>query len=93
MVEAKEYVFNPLQAEKEISAGNFYLKKGNLRAAARRYLITLEHLGYVASDRKMYALTAKVLRLGQSYMHSSRLPRLVQPELYRLAHALKEALQ
>ncbi len=64
---------------------------GLSRAAARRYLITLEHLGYVASDRKMYALTAKVLRLGQSYMHSSRLPRLVQPELYRLAHALKEA--
>ena len=33
----KEYTLNPLQAEKEISAGNFYLKKGNLRAAARRY--------------------------------------------------------
>ena len=61
------------------------------RAAARRYLITLEHLGYVSSDRKMYALTPKVLRLGQSYMHSARLPRLVQPELHRLAYALKEA--
>ena len=61
------------------------------RAAARRYLITLEHLGFVSSDRKMYALTAKVLRLGQSYMHSSRLPRIVQPELHRLAHTLKEA--
>jgi len=61
------------------------------RAAARRYLITLEHLGYVSSDRKMYALTPKVLRMGQSYMHSARLPRLVQPELHRLAYALKEA--
>ncbi|KQU67940.1 IclR family transcriptional regulator [Rhizobacter sp. Root16D2] len=61
------------------------------RAAARRYLITLEHLGYVNSDRKMYALTPKVLRMGQSYMHSARLPRIVQPELHKLAYALKEA--
>jgi len=61
------------------------------RAAARRYLITLEHLGYVSSDRKMYSLSPKVLRLGQSYMHSARLPRIVQPELHKLAYALKEA--
>ncbi len=61
------------------------------RAAARRYLITLEHLGYVSSDRRMYSLSPKVLRLGQSYMHSARLPRIVQPELHKLAYALKEA--
>src|SRR5688572_22352357 len=64
---------------------------GLTRAAARRYLITLEHLGFVTSERKMYALTPKVLRLGQSYMHSARLPRIVQPELYKLAYAMKEA--
>ena len=64
---------------------------GLTRAAARRYLITLEHLGYVSSDRKMYSLSPKVLRLGQSYMHSARLPRIVQPELQKLAFALKEA--
>ena len=64
---------------------------GLTRAAARRYLITLEYLGYVTSDRKMYSLTPKVLRLGQSYMHSARLPRIVQPELHKLAYALKEA--
>jgi len=61
------------------------------RAAARRYLITLEHLGYVRSERGQWALSAKVLRLAQSYMHSGRLPRLVQPELHKLASALKEA--
>jgi IclR family pca regulon transcriptional regulator len=64
---------------------------GLTRAAARRYLITLEHLGFVTSERKMYALTPKVLRLGQSYMHSARLPRIVQPELHKLAYAMKEA--
>ena len=64
---------------------------GLTRAAARRYLITLEYLGFVTSDRKMYSLSPKVLRLGQSYMHSARLPRVVQPELHRLAHEVKEA--
>jgi IclR family transcriptional regulator, pca regulon regulatory protein len=64
---------------------------GLTRAAARRYLITLEYLGYVTSDRRMYSLSPKVLRLGQSYMHSARLPRIVAPELHKLAYALKEA--
>jgi IclR family transcriptional regulator, pca regulon regulatory protein len=64
---------------------------GLTRAAARRYLITLEHLGYAGSDGKLYSLTPKVLRLGQSYMYSARLPRIVQPELNRLASTLKEA--
>ncbi|MEP7352818.1 MAG: tetratricopeptide repeat protein [Acidobacteriota bacterium] len=31
------YTFNPLQAKKEISAGDFYRKKGNYRAAVNRY--------------------------------------------------------
>jgi tetratricopeptide (TPR) repeat protein len=33
----KEYSFNPLEAARNITAGNFYFKKGNFRAAARRY--------------------------------------------------------
>jgi tetratricopeptide (TPR) repeat protein len=32
-----EYTFNPLQAEKELKIGNFYMKKGKYRAAAIRY--------------------------------------------------------
>jgi tetratricopeptide (TPR) repeat protein len=34
----KEYSFNPLEASRNIVAGNFYFKKGNYRAASRRYL-------------------------------------------------------
>lgn len=34
----KEYSFNPLEAQRNITAGNFYYKKGNLRAGQRRYL-------------------------------------------------------
>lgn len=33
----KTYAFNPLQAAKEIRVGNYYFKKGNYRAAARRF--------------------------------------------------------
>ena len=34
----KEYVFNPLQAAKELQTGNFYFKKGSYKAAANRFL-------------------------------------------------------
>ncbi len=33
----KVYSFNPLQAAKELKAGEFYFKKGNYKAAARRF--------------------------------------------------------
>ena len=33
----REYVLNPLQADKEIRIGNFYFKKGSYKAAIRRY--------------------------------------------------------
>ena len=33
----KEYVLNPLQAQKEWRTGNFYFKKGTWKAAASRY--------------------------------------------------------
>jgi IclR family pca regulon transcriptional regulator len=60
-------------------------RTGMTRTAARRYLLTLRHLGYVASDGKLFWLTPRVLRLGQSYLESARLPRIVQPFLQRVA--------
>jgi IclR family pca regulon transcriptional regulator len=67
------------------------VRTGLTRAAARRYLLTLCHLGFASQDRNLFALSAKVLRLSQSYMHSARLPRIVQPELMKLSRELKEA--
>ena len=61
------------------------------RAAAPRYLITLRHLGLAACDGKQFSRTPKVLRLAQSYRHSTRLPHSVQRELHRLACMLKES--
>ena len=39
---------------------------GITRTAARRYLLTLAHLGFVANDGKLFWLTPRVFRLGQS---------------------------
>ncbi|MRW89794.1 helix-turn-helix domain-containing protein [Duganella sp. FT80W] len=66
-------------------------RTGLTRAAARRYLLTLTYLGYMRHENKQFSLTPLVLRLGQSYLHSARLPRLVQPLLYRLAYTVGEA--
>ena len=61
------------------------------RAAARRYLMTLTALGYMATDGKAFWLTPKVMRLGQSYVASSRLPRTVLPALQKLTGVLGES--
>ena len=63
---------------------------GLTRTAARRYLLTLQHLGFVSTDGKLFWLTPKVMRLGQSYIESARLPRIVQPSLQRLAMGTQE---
>jgi tetratricopeptide (TPR) repeat protein len=36
-LKTEEYAFNPLRAEKELTVGNYYYKKGSYRAAANRY--------------------------------------------------------
>jgi len=79
------------QERSRLSIAEVAERTGLTRAAARRYLITLTHLGYMRHEHKLFSLTPMVLRLGQSYLHSARLPRLAQPLLYRLAYALGEA--
>ena len=79
------------QERSRLTVSEVAQRTGLTRAAARRYLLTLVHLGYARQTDKVYSLTPKILRLGQSYLHSARLPRIVQPLLYRLAYALGEA--
>jgi IclR family pca regulon transcriptional regulator len=79
------------QERSRLSIAEVATRTGLTRAAARRYLITLTHLGYMRHENKLFSLTPMVLRLGQSYLHSARLPRLAQPLLYRLAYAQGEA--
>ncbi len=65
---------------------------GLTRTAARRYLLTLQHLGYVSGDSKHFWLTPRIMRLGQSYLASARLPRIVQPVLQRVSSSLQEVV-
>ncbi len=60
-------------------------RAGITRAAARRHLLTLAHLGYLETDGSYFWLAPKVLRFSGSYLASARLPRAVQPTLNRLA--------
>lgn len=73
-----------------MTASELGQRTGMTRTAARRYLLTLQHLGYVAGDGKLFWLTPRVLRLGQSYLESARLPRVVQPFLQRVAAGTHE---
>lgn len=61
-------------------------------AAARRFLRTLETLGYVRSDGKRFALTPRVLELGFSYLSSLSLPEIMQPHLEKLSRAVDESV-
>lgn len=60
-------------------------RAGITRTAARRYLLTLHHLGYLDSDGSVFWLTPRILRLGWSYFDSARVPRTVQPFLQRIS--------
>ncbi|MGF6573638.1 IclR family pca regulon transcriptional regulator [Paraburkholderia sp. GAS333] len=67
-------------------------RTGLTRTAARRYLLTLQHLGYVTGDGKQFGLTPRVLRVGWSYFDSARLPKLVQPYLQQLSARINESV-
>ena len=60
--------------------------------ATRRHLLSLCHFGYAETNGKQFWLAPRVLRLGQSYLDSARLPRLVQPFIQRLSMATGESV-
>ena len=66
-------------------------RAGLSRAAARRHLLTLAHLGYLETDGSYYWLAPKVLRFSGTYLATSRLPRAVQPTLNRLAAQTRDS--
>jgi IclR family transcriptional regulator, pca regulon regulatory protein len=64
---------------------------GLSRAAVRRFLLTLERLGYVRQAGGRFALTPRVLELGYAYLSALTLPELAQPHLERLAAEVQES--
>lgn len=66
-------------------------KVGLTRATARRFLLTLEALGYVRSDGKDFSLTPKVMELGYSYLSSQGLAGIISPHLAQLSAEVHES--
>lgn len=65
-------------------------RSGLPRAGARRLLLTLQELGYVAFDGKYFSLTPKIMDLGYSYLSSMELWDLAQPVLEGVSERLDE---
>jgi IclR family pca regulon transcriptional regulator len=64
---------------------------GLTRAAARRFLHTLVHLGYMRSDGRRFALRPKILELGYAYLSSQSLPEVAAPHLEQLVEKVHES--
>ena len=73
------------ESHPQLTASMAAERAGITRTAARRYLLSLVHFGYAATDGKQFWLVPRVLRLGQSYLEAARFPRLVQPFIERAA--------
>ena len=64
-----------------VSVSSAAARTGLSRAAARRFLLTLNELGYVTMTDEWFELRPKVLELGYSYVSTWRTPELVTPYL------------
>ncbi len=64
---------------------------GLTRASARRFLLTLEQLGYVRSEDRRFVLTPRVLELGYAFLSSLTLPQIAQPHLRELVERVHES--
>ncbi len=64
---------------------------GLTRAAARRFLHTLEALGYVGSTGGRFHLRPRVLELGYAYLSSVSVAEVAQEHLLALAEELHES--
>lgn len=75
----------------EMTLSDIARNTGLTRATSRRFLLTLVELGYVKTDGRFFALTARVLELGFSYLSALSLPEIAQPHLEQLAATIHES--
>lgn len=76
----------PQQTLSEVAAHT-----GLTRAGARRILLTLQTLGYVESDGKLFRLTPRILDLGFAYLSSMPIWNLAGPVMEALVGQVKES--
>jgi IclR family pca regulon transcriptional regulator len=76
----------PRQTLTEVAA-----RSGLTRAGARRILLTLQTLGYVSTDGKLFSLTPRILDLGFAYLSSMPIWNLAEPVMEALVDQVKES--
>lgn len=76
----------PAQTLTEVAAA-----AGLTRAGARRILLTLQTLGYVESEGRLFRLTPKILDLGFAYLTSMPFWNLAEPVMEELSAQVHES--
>ena len=76
----------PRQTLSEVAAAS-----GLTRAGARRILLTLQTLGYVESDGKLFTLTPRILDLGFAYLSSMPIWNRAEPVMEALVQQVHES--
>ncbi len=66
-------------------------RTGLTRAGARRILLTLQYLGYVAANDRKFYLTPRILDLGYSYLSSMKLWNFAEPAMEELVDKVHES--
>lgn len=66
-------------------------RSGLTRAGARRILLTLQTLGYVETDGKLFSLTPRILDLGFAYLSSMPIWNIAEPVMEALVEKVKES--
>jgi IclR family transcriptional regulator, pca regulon regulatory protein len=64
---------------------------GLTRASARRFLLSLQELGYVRSSGRQFSLGQRVLKLAYHYLGAAGLPEIARPHMENLAEATSES--
>src|SRR5580658_9972792 len=66
-------------------------RTGLTRASARRFLMTLESLGYVGSEDRQFFLRARILDLGFAYLSSVPVFDIVESHMEAMVQEVQES--
>jgi IclR family transcriptional regulator, pca regulon regulatory protein len=78
-------------AHAEMTLSEVARRVGLSPAAARRSLITLQALGYVRQQGKLFHLRPKIMTLGSAFYYSARVDEVLQPDLRELVEKFGDA--
>lgn len=79
------------ESRRRLTISQISLKTGLSRAAVRRCLYTLEKLGYVAEEAKVFSLRPQILALGHAYLSSTPLAVSAQPFLDEVSRSVRQS--